>query len=1332
MRRINLLGIGGSGMMPLAILLREAGYEVQGSDQSLSDEQLAILSANDVRVVSQDANANPGGLDGPVDCPSNGLVDCLVISPAIASHHPIVRRARRLNLPVLYRSQMLARLLEGRQVLGVAGSHGKSTTVGMLMDILKSAGMPFGYMIGAQLAGMPPARLGPQDSVFILEACEAHRSLNDWQCAHAIVTNIDNEHDMHYGGFAELKAAFLGFVKRVPASATVAVCGDDPVATQLLSHRPSTWTYGFHSGNRLRLLREGNGPQLDGHAPKSPRLNKSGQLLQDGRPVGHLSLQVPGEHNALNAMAAFAMGVNLGVPAKTALKALAGFSGVARRLQPLGSFAGVRVFDDYAHHPTEIRASLLAVRHQNNQNNQGRVIAILQPQLQSRIHQMASSFADSLLLADRCYLLPTERLGELNRRQDADAVLVQACAEKGVVFKSVPGMASLTELLAVELHEHDQVVIMAARQGETIAQVVISACKQRVQQINPTQQKKQTEPDHQVASILYGPRLVFEKSFVEVVRDRAMQLPSAPAVVMGNRVVSYADLMSQSYDLMCRLRGRGVNAGDAVGVYLRRSVDRVVAFFAILRAGAVFVPIDPDLPSTRVAMMLGDVGACVVVVNAASPALPEEGLPVALSFVNVQWDEPREAVSLDFDLTDPSDSTVSSLGPAYVIFTSGTTGRPKGVEVEHDSLTNYAAAVVEHFQVNASSRVSLVSAFGFDVSVGDMAMALYAGACLVMPTDIQAAHGAALGRFVADLQLTHLSITPSLLSTIPLGQYPLLGTVIVAGEACYPELVDKWTHGRVFINAYGPTEATVESTYTVCKPGDPVSIGRPIANTGACVVDSNLQVVPRGHRGELCLFGAGLARGYVNQPALTHERFVPVRLPDGTTHRMYLTGDEVVIEASGDLTYFGRSDDQVKFHGFRIELAEIEFVLSQFDQVQRAVVSLVQTPVGERLVGYVVLRSGCASLDQIALRTHVSDRLPSYMHPAYVLSLDALPLTGNGKLDRASLPPVVHLSGPTQIRPPKTSTEKRLAGLLSDMRGDQFVFGVRESLSSLGFDSLELAIFLHKIETDFNTVLDIALDADVDTLETVGMAVDAAVTPLCIGESKAVGSPPIFTPTAFDEASRLANMLRPHLALWPGAALGRHGLIRRIHSPSSGINPAVFWCFQGGPEYEALNAALGEGVDLFGLRSGHLVLDYDEHTLTVLSSTYADEIERVHEDFCSSDHIVLGGNCQGGLIMALVSKELRRRGREVSLTILMEQGRFTPLSGQVLLLFGDKSYLNPYAYLNHPEHVFGTAYPDGYETEMLSGGHGQYFGPLNVKALAAIVSRHIERTCVHG
>jgi UDP-N-acetylmuramate--L-alanine ligase len=1305
MRQINLLGIGGSGMLPLAILLRQAGFDVQGSDQNLNDDQLVTLSTNGVRVVSNDVDANLGGF--------NGLVDCLVISPAIASHHPIVRRARRLNLPVVYRSQMLARLLEGRQMIGVAGSHGKSTTVGMLIDIFRSAGMPFGYMIGAQLADMPPARLGPQDSIFIFEACEAHGSLHDWHCAQAIVTSVDNEHDIHYGGFAELKAAFMGFVDRVPASGTVVVCGDDPVVTHLLRNRPSGWTYGFHSSNRLRLKKQKNGPRLN-----VPGLDSPGQLLQDGQLVGHVNLQVPGEHNELNAMAAFAMAVSLGVPARTALKALAEFVGVERRLQPLGSFAGVRVFDDYAHHPTEIRASLSAVR---SQNNKGHVIAVLQPQLQSRIIEMATSFADSLLLADRCYLLPTERLGELNHRQDADSVLARACVEKGVVFEAVPGLKSLADLLAVELRDHDQVVIMAARHDDAIAQAVIRACR------------RQIKPDRQVSSILYGPRLVFEKRFVEVVRDRAVHSPSAHAVVMGHRVLSYADLMSQSYDLMCRLCRQGVNAGDAVGVYLRRSVDRVVAFFAILRAGAVYVPIDPDLPSARVAMMLEDVGACVMVVNTASPALPDMELP----FINVQWDQQREAVPSDFDLTNPLSSTIPNMGLAYVIFTSGTTGRPKGVEVGHDSLTNYAAAVVEHFQVNTSSRVSLVSAFGFDVSVGDMAMALYAGACLVMPTDIQATHGAALGRFLADSQLTHLSTTPSLLSTIPQDKYPVLGTVIVAGEPCYPELVEKWAHGRVFINAYGPTEATVESTYAVCEPGELVSIGRPIANMGACVVDRNLQVLPLGYRGELCLFGVGLARGYVRQPALTHERFVSVTLPDGTTHRMYLTGDEAVLEASGHLTYLGRNDGQVKFHGFRIELAEIELVLSQFYQVQRAVVSLVDTPVGERLVGYVVLQSRYPSLDQSALKAHMSDRLPAYMHPAYVLALDAMPLTRTGKLDRASLPPVVHLSGPIQIRLPKTSTEKRLAFMVSEMRGDQFIFGVRDSLSNLGFDSLGLAVFLHKIEIDFDTILEIAVDADVDTLETIGMAVDAAVKPagdwdLSAGGSSTVGSSAAGIRAANDEANELANVLRPHLATWPGVALGHHGLVRRIHSPLFGANPTVFWCFQGGPEFEALNEALGAGVDLFGLRSGHLVLDYDERTLKTLSSTYADEIERVHEDLRFRGHIILGGNCQGGLIMAEVSKELRRRGRQVSLTVLMEQGRFTPLAGQVLLLFGDKSYLNPYAYLRHPEHVFGTAYPDGYATEMLPGGHGQYFQPINVKALATILSRYIERTCTHG
>jgi len=516
-----------------------------------------------------------------------------------------------------------------------------------------------------------------------------------------------------------------------------------------------------------------------------------------------------------------------------------------------------------------------------------------------------------------------------------------------------------------------------------------------------------------------------------------------------------------------------------------------------------------------------------------------------------------------------------------------------------------------------------------------------------------------------------------------------------------------------------------------------------MANMGVCVVDRDRRVLPRGQRGELCLFGRGVARGYLNQPELTDARFVTITLPDGTTHRMYLTGDEAVVECVVDasvetqsrITYLGRHDTQIKFHGIRIELSEIEDVLSQFEQVQRAVVSRVDSAVGARLVGYAMLRTGYAALDHSALRAYLAQRLPAYMQPEYVVALDALPLNAAGKLDRTALPAVVDWCGPTQTRPPKTPTEQRLARLVRDIRGDRFTFGVRDCLSSLGFDSLELAVFLSKIEVDFNIVLDVAVDADVDTLETVALMVDATARSAVAVKSDTVARRS-GDRTKGPEASKLAGLLRPHLASWPGLVLGRHGLVRHLPSSAVGIKPVVFWCFQSGPELAALSEALGQEADLFGLRSGHLVLDYDARTLGGLAATYADEVERVcgdhhgHRAGCRS--VVLGGNCQGGLIMAEVSKELRRRGLAASLTVLMEQGRFTPVAGPVLLLFGDRSYLNPYAYLSHPAHLFGMAYPDGYHIEMLPGGHGQYFGQNNVKVLAGILLRHIKDIDTHG
>lgn len=1248
--------------MPLALLLKQAGHTVTGRDAFCPPERLALLEAYGITVLSQ---ADPARVKD---------ADCVVVSPAIPETDVERRAARRDGVTVKTRFQMLAELIAGRLNVCVAGSHGKSTTTAMLVHILNSAGQgDFGYMLGASFAApdSAPARLGAPDAPFITEACEAYGALAQWHPAHAILTNLDDDHADHYGGQLGLTQAFASFLSRLPEAGVAVACGDDPRVVEVLrAARCSVLTYGFGDENRLRAVRDTHG---------------NATVFLDGRELGPLFLRVPGNHNLLNALAALGMALTLGIGFPAAAGALAEFDGIQRRLQRIPSENGLTVFDDFAHHPAEISASIAALR----ETTKGRLVAILEPQLHSRVARMALPIADALSAADRCFILPVVSLGEAAQALDGDAALADACRSRGLSCRHVSDPSELLRLNE-ELQDGDTLVVMAGSSGAGIAQRLAKGLS-RPASLTPA------------PSVLHGEKRPSPPDLLTLVAENAAKHPEAPAVEMGHRRLSYADLVLRANDLASMLAAKGVRDGDSVGVCLGRTVDRVTAFLAILQLSGVFVPLDPALPSERLQYMLENVGARTVIVNTASPALPDIGL----TFVNCDQLANRD----DNRQVDwrPEESGADAL--AYVIFTSGTTGHPKAVEITRGALANYVVAASRHFQMTQSARVSQISGFGFDVSIGDMAMSLAAGACLVYPTDLQATSGPPVGRFISQARLTHLSLTPSALSAIPPGEHPLLTHVIVAGEACPPALVERWGKGRTFINAYGPTEATVEALFAICQPGKPVAIGRPIDNMGACLMDDNLQLVPPGQEGELCLFGPGLAKGYRHLADLTGQQFPSVSIPGQGTIRIYRTGDRAKAGHDGELVYLGRRDSQLKFNGYRIEAGEVEAALCSLPTVVDAAVSLASAPGDpDRLIAHLVMAPDAPSPDPVALRERLLQHLPSYMVPSVFLPVPQIPRNLNGKRDLSALPLPPQLTQPKQARTIGTATEAKLMALVDEHAGTNVVSGTRTSLRDAGFDSLAMANLLFAIEDAFGITLNARFEEGFDTVEVLALMVDAQLK-----APSATSSPSLET--------ALASQIMPHLATWPGRPCGKAGLVRNLSDDQS--HPRLFWCFQGGHEFSRLSESLRGEVSVFGLRSGHLAVEYSADTLKALGRIYADEIAAI----APTGPLFLGGNCQGGLVMREAGLELMDRGRTVALTILMEQGRFLHYPGTTLLLFGAGSYLNPYGQIDAPEQVFRAAYPAGHHVEIIPGAHGGYFKPRNVDGLAATILRHINRHC---
>ena len=459
----------------------------------------------------------------------------------------------------------------------------------------------------------------------------------------------------------------------------------------------------------------------------------------------------------------------------------------------------------------------------------------------------------------------------------------------------------------------------------------------------------------------------------QLFEEQAARTPDASAIRCGGRRLSYAELDARAERLADHLRSRGVGPESLVGVLLQRTPELPVALLGILKAGGAYVPLDPSYPRERLAFMLEDAGARFLVTMSSL----REGIGVSAA----------ETVCLDDDGWEQSDPAVPPRGAsprpenlAYVIYTSGSTGRPKGVAIEHRNVVALAAWAQAYFRPSDLAVVLASTSVCFDISVFEFFVTLASGGTVVLVDSILA-----LPELPVDAGVTLVNTVPSALAEL-LRLHPLPPSVRVvnlAGEPLKQALVDEIyrqeTVERVY-DLYGPTEDTVYSTATLRVPGGVDTIGRPIANTQAFVLDRNLHLVPVGVAGELCLTGHGLARGYLGRPELTAERFVEHALATGPRYRLYRTGDLARVLADGTIALSGRMDHQVKLRGYRIELGEIESVLLACPTVDEAVVTIRQDALGEPLlVGYVVAKDGASVQD---MRRHLEARLPAYMVPS--------------------------------------------------------------------------------------------------------------------------------------------------------------------------------------------------------------------------------------------------------------------------------------------------------------------------------------------------------------
>ncbi|MCB9419419.1 MAG: amino acid adenylation domain-containing protein [Ardenticatenaceae bacterium] len=558
----------------------------------------------------------------------------------------------------------------------------------------------------------------------------------------------------------------------------------------------------------------------------------------------------------------------------------------------------------------------------------------------------------------------------------------------------------------------------------------------------------------------------------ELISERAAQHSDRTAVIAGDVTMTYGELDGRSNQLARHLQSLGVGPDALVAVSLERTVDMLVGVLGVWKAGGAYVPLDPAYPTERLALMLEDSQAAILLTESELlPQLPpHNGTTVIL---DAQWPQIKALNS------EPVATAVKPEHLAYVIYTSGSTGRPKGVQVPHGAAVNFLVSMAQTPGFSADDTLLAVTTLSFDIHVLELYLPLLQNGRIILASRGEAADGEQLLRLIRQHNVTVMQATPTswrLLIAAGWNKQDAL-KVLIGGEALPPDLArELLERSNQVWNMYGPTETTVWSTcYRVTDPDAPILIGRPIGNTTVYVLDAQQQPVPVGVPGELYIGGAGVTRGYLHRPELTEERFLPDRFSDLPGDLLYRTGDLVRFRPDGNLEYFRRLDNQVKVRGFRIELGDIEAAMEQFPDVYQAVTAVRDDmPGGKALVGYILLQPEKDGQQEITatLRRHLREKLPDYMVPSHFVVMDEFPLTPNGKIDRRALPKPVQTDGGSNETyvAPRNELETAVAQIWSSVLNLSKV-GMQDDFFDLGGHSL-LAI---QIVTRINQSLGVNL-----------------------------------------------------------------------------------------------------------------------------------------------------------------------------------------------------------------------------------------------------------------
>lgn len=558
----------------------------------------------------------------------------------------------------------------------------------------------------------------------------------------------------------------------------------------------------------------------------------------------------------------------------------------------------------------------------------------------------------------------------------------------------------------------------------------------------------------------------------ELFEEQVEKNPNAIAIHYKDSEMTYQELDNKANRLANYLIKMNVGPEVLVGIFLDKSPNVIVSILAIMKAGGAYLPLDPSLPKKRQSYIMEDSKVQVVITESSLlNSLPEVNAKI------ISIDLIKSELALQSDEKHKYASSLNQL--AYVIYTSGSTGRPKGVQVEHKGIANLIEEKRRVLKINSNSRILQFANLAFDASFIEIFSALGVGATLCIAKKEELLPGTILTKTLNDMKITVITLPPSILAVLPEEDIKFVRTIVTAGEATSAELINRFAGQVRYINAYGPTEGTVCATmqvYDESSSSTIPTIGRPISNMEIYLLDSHGLPVPVGVPGEIYIGGIGVARGYLNNQALTEEKFIKNLFSKNSKERLYRTGDLGRYLVDGQIEFLGRIDHQIKLRGLRIELQEIEAVLyEQFDIKQAYVMLREDAPGDKRIVAYIIPSDKSKIGNQTEMRNILREILPDYMVPSFIVFLDTLPLTANGsKVDRNLLqaPFEIEKRSPKKIQVSKTDLEKKIINIWKDVLGIEEI-GVLDNFFDLGGHSL-LALQVHtKLKTAFSQPISI-------------------------------------------------------------------------------------------------------------------------------------------------------------------------------------------------------------------------------------------------------------------